>query len=75
MLTPWSILIILYIMYPEELLSPMRAELTNEGFKELKTAEEADKALNAMDGSVLIVVNSVCGSGNAWFNVAQRRIY
>jgi len=61
MLTPWSILIILYIMYPEELVSPMRAELTNEGFKELKTAEEADKALNAMDGSVLIVVNSVCG--------------
>ncbi len=48
-------------MYPEELVTPMRAELTNEGFKELKTEKEAEEALSLNRGSALVVVNSVCG--------------
>jgi putative YphP/YqiW family bacilliredoxin len=52
--------------YPEELVSPMRAELTDVGFKELKSAEEVD-TLMSEKGSLLVVINSVCGcaAGNA----------
>ncbi len=46
--------------YDERLVTPMRAELTNVGFKELKTASEVDLAL-AEKGTQLLVVNSVCG--------------
>jgi putative YphP/YqiW family bacilliredoxin len=54
-------------MYPEELVKPMRQDLTSVGFQELKTASEVDKALTEADGSVLVVFNSVCGcaAGNA----------
>ena len=38
----------------------MRAELTRLGFKELRTPEEVDEAVNS-EGTVMIVVNSVCG--------------
>ncbi len=48
-------------MYPEELVAPMREDLTSVGFKELKTAEEVDSTLGKKDGTVLVVVNSVCG--------------
>ena len=48
-------------MYPEEMISPMRKELTSNGFKELKTAEEVDKAVNESKGTALVVVNSMCG--------------
>lgn len=47
-------------MYPEYLVEPMRAELTNVGFEELKTAEEVDSAITS-EGTVFVVVNSVCG--------------
>lgn len=47
--------------YPEMLVAPMRAELTNNGFTELRTAEEVENALNSQEGTTLIVVNSVCG--------------
>ncbi len=47
--------------YPEMLVSPMRAELTNVGFTELKSAEEVDNALPRANGTTLLVVNSVCG--------------
>ena len=47
-------------MYPEEMVLPMRAELSEVGFKELFTAEEVEKAINA-EGTTLVVVNSVCG--------------
>jgi len=47
-------------MYPEELVAPMRAELTTVGFKELKTAQEV-KDLIKQKGTTLMVVNSVCG--------------
>jgi len=48
-------------VYPEELVAPMRKELVNAGFTELKTADETEKALNEKSGSTLVVVNSVCG--------------
>ncbi len=47
--------------YPEELVSPMRADLTSAGFQELKSAEEVDQALKDAQGTALVVVNSVCG--------------
>jgi len=47
-------------MYPAELVAPMKADLTNVGFEELKTPEQVDNAL-ADKGTVLVVVNSVCG--------------
>ena len=47
-------------MYPEEMVKPMRAELSDAGFQELHTTEEVDNAMKA-DGTTLVVVNSVCG--------------
>jgi len=47
-------------MYPEELVKPMRDELTNVGFAELHNAQEVEQALNKK-GTTLIMVNSVCG--------------
>ena len=51
-------------MYPEYLVEPMRAELTNVGFEQLKSAAEVDAAINS-EGTVLVVVNSVCGCAAA----------
>lgn len=48
-------------MYPEELVAPMRAELTNVGFKEFRSAEDVENHLKDHKGTTLIVVNSVCG--------------
>ncbi len=48
-------------MYPEELVRPMRAELTGNGFTELKTVDEVDSAMANAKGTTLVVVNSVCG--------------
>jgi putative YphP/YqiW family bacilliredoxin len=47
-------------MYPESLVKPMKAELTGAGFEDLTTADAVDKAIK-QDGTVLVVVNSVCG--------------
>ena len=47
-------------MYPEEIVIPMKEELTENGFQELLTAEEVDTALN-QQGTALVVINSVCG--------------
>lgn len=47
--------------YPEMLVAPMRAELTNVGFKELKTAEDVENTFANQTGLSLVVVNSVCG--------------
>lgn len=59
--------------YPEELVSPMREELTSLGFKELYTAEEVQQELDNQEGTTLLVVNSVCGcaAGNARPGVQQ----
>ena len=47
-------------MYPEEMVKPMRAELTEAGFQELYSAEAVDEAI-AKAGTTLVIVNSVCG--------------
>ena len=54
-------------MYDERLVGPMRAELTSIGFEETRTAEDVETVLGAKKGTVLVVVNSVCGcaAGNA----------
>jgi putative YphP/YqiW family bacilliredoxin len=48
-------------MYPEELVAPMRTDLTSVGFQEFRTAEEVDSHLKDHKGTTLIVINSVCG--------------
>jgi putative YphP/YqiW family bacilliredoxin len=48
-------------MYPEELVRPMRAELANIGFDELKSAEAVTNYLKDKKGTTLMVINSVCG--------------
>lgn len=48
-------------MYPEELVAPMRADLTNNGFTELRDASQVNTALSSAKGTALLVVNSVCG--------------
>lgn len=48
-------------MYDERLVAPMREELTRLGVEELRTASEVDSRLKEAEGSVLVVVNSVCG--------------
>lgn len=59
--------------YPEEMTEPMRAELTRIGVEDLRTAEQVDEVLKPASGSVLVVVNSVCGcaAGNARPGVAK----
>src|SRR5881275_3796800 len=47
--------------YPEFFLAPMRQELTRFGVQELRTADEVDAAITGTKGTLMIVVNSVCG--------------
>ena len=47
--------------YPEFFVAPMRKELTELGIKELRTAADVDAAVNGTPGTLMIVVNSVCG--------------
>ncbi len=51
-------------MYPEELVLPMKHDLTVAGFEEVVTAAAVEEALNA-EGTTLIVINSVCGCAAA----------
>jgi putative YphP/YqiW family bacilliredoxin len=55
------------MMYDDRLVAPMRAELTSLGIEEARTAADVDAALSQKKGTVLVVVNSVCGcaAGNA----------
>jgi len=48
-------------MYPEEMVQPMREELTRIGFQEMKTPLEVDALLAHAKGTALVVVNSICG--------------
>lgn len=48
-------------MYPEQLVAPMRTDLTSAGFKELKTPEQVESELKEHHGTTLLVINSVCG--------------
>ena len=52
------------IMYPAEIVQPMREELTTLGFEELGTVAAVDEALSK-PGTALVVVNSVCGCAAA----------
>ena len=47
--------------YPEMLIAPMRGEMTAMGATELKTAAAVDEAVTNTKGTLMIVVNSVCG--------------
>ena len=47
--------------YPEQICAPMRADLTSEGFEELKTSDAVDQTIPGSKGSLLLVINSVCG--------------
>src|SRR5687767_1868512 len=47
-------------MYPEELVQPMRADLTTAGFEELRSAKDVDQKLTDK-GTTLVYVNSICG--------------
>ena len=48
-------------MYPEFFVAPMRDELTRLGVVEWRTAGDVDKGLTDTPGTVMVVVNSVCG--------------
>ena len=39
----------------------MREELTRHGVQELRTADDVDTVLGSSSGTVMVVVNSVCG--------------
>ena len=47
--------------YPEFFVAPMRDELTRLGVEELRTAPDVDAAVTSTPGTLMIVVNSVCG--------------
>lgn len=47
--------------YDPVMVQPMRDELTQIGFHEMRSPEEVDKVLSVPDGTLLVVVNSVCG--------------
>src|SRR4029079_11161610 len=49
------------LMYDERIVAPMRQELTTLGIEETRTAEQLDAVLGQEKGTVLAVVNSVCG--------------
>ena len=48
-------------MYPELMVIPMREELTRIGVTELKTSQDVDREMCVQDGSMLVIVNSICG--------------
>lgn len=59
------------MMYPEYLVAPMREELTKVGFEELKDAQAVTDAIES-EGTVFVMVNSVCGCAAANARPAAR---
>jgi len=59
--------------YSELMIRPMREELTRIGFEELRTPEQVDNLLQNSQGTVMVVVNSICGcaAGKARPGIAQ----
>lgn len=47
--------------YPEIMIRPMREELTRLGAEELKTPEAVDEAVASNEGTLMVIVNSICG--------------
>ena len=56
--------------YPEMMVAPMRQELARIGFQELRDEEQVGQAMEAMEGTVLVAVNSVCGCAAGIFRPA-----
>ncbi|MCB0512195.1 MAG: BrxA/BrxB family bacilliredoxin [Bacteroidetes bacterium] len=52
-------------MYPKQMTDPMEAELTQNGFQALKSADAVTEALSSKEGTTLLVINSVCGCAAA----------
>lgn len=54
-------------MYPENLVLPMKGDLTSVGYEDITTAERVDELINSSNGTTFVVINSVCGcaAGNA----------
>jgi len=48
-------------VYPQEIVIPCREELTEIGVEELKTPEEVEGVLSGRKGTVMLIINSVCG--------------
>jgi len=47
--------------YPEIMIRPMREDLTRLGVEEMKTAEAVDETIKNSQGTLMVVVNSICG--------------
>lgn len=47
--------------YPEIMIKPMREDLTRLGVEELRTAEDVDETVTTTDGTLMVIVNSICG--------------
>jgi len=47
--------------YPEMLIKPMREDLTRLGIEEARAPEAVDSAIRETEGTLMVVVNSVCG--------------
>lgn len=59
--------------YPEIMIRPMREDLSRLGIEETRTPEQVDQALTQSKGTVMVVVNSICGcaAGKARPGVAR----
>jgi putative YphP/YqiW family bacilliredoxin len=59
--------------YPEFMIYPMRQELSRLGVEEWKTPEQVEEGINQSKGTLMVVVNSVCGcaAGKARPGIAQ----
>jgi len=60
-------------MYDPVMIQPFRDELTEVGFKELMTPEEVDATLSNNKGTLLVVINSVCGCASGKARPAIRK--
>jgi putative YphP/YqiW family bacilliredoxin len=54
-----------YAQYPQEIVDPMERELTSLGFESLMSGEEVEKVMDSQEGTMLMVVNSICGCAAA----------
>jgi putative YphP/YqiW family bacilliredoxin len=51
----------LFVPYPEFMIAPMREELTRLGVEELRTAQAVDETVAQTPGTLMVIVNSICG--------------
>ena len=47
--------------YPEIMIRPMREDLTRLGVEEMRTADAVDETIRGSQGTLMVVVNSICG--------------